>query len=39
MFVEKSMFPKRIDAVTSDGFLMKAVLFIFVLTINEFFYR
>jgi hypothetical protein len=34
-----SMFPKRIHAVTSDGFLMKVVLFIFVFTINENFYR
>ncbi|MEJ2629271.1 MAG: IS982 family transposase [bacterium] len=30
-----SMFPKRIHAVTSDGFLMKVVLFIFVFTLNE----
>lgn len=30
-----SMFPKRIHAVTPDGFLMKVVLFIFVFTINE----
>jgi Transposase DDE domain len=30
-----SMLPKRIHAVTSDGFLMKVVLFIFVFTINE----
>jgi hypothetical protein len=29
------MLPKRIHAVTSDGFLMKVVLFIFVFTINE----
>ena len=30
-----SMLPKRIHAVTPDGFLMKVVLFIFVFTINE----
>jgi hypothetical protein len=30
-----SMFPKRIHAVTFDGFLMKVVLFIFVFTLNE----
>jgi hypothetical protein len=30
-----SMFPKRIHAVTVDGFLMKVILFIFVFTINE----
>lgn len=30
-----SMFPKRIHAVTTDGFLMKVILFIFVFTINE----
>lgn len=30
-----SMFPKRIHAVTPNGFLMKVVLFIFVFTINE----
>ena len=30
-----SMFPKRIHAVTIDGFLMKVILFIFVFTINE----
>jgi hypothetical protein len=30
-----SMFPKRIHAVTPDGFLMKVILFIFVFTINE----
>jgi hypothetical protein len=30
-----SMFPKRIHAVTLDGFLMKVVLFIFVFTLNE----
>jgi len=30
-----SMFPKRIHAVTPNGFLLKVVLFIFVFTINE----
>ena len=30
-----SMLPKRIHAVTVDGFLMKVILFIFVFTINE----
>jgi len=30
-----SMLPKRIHEVTVDGFLMKVILFIFVLTINE----
>lgn len=30
-----SMFPKRIHAVTNEGFLLKVVLFIFVFTINE----
>lgn len=30
-----SMFPKRIHAVTLNGFLMKVVLFIFVFTLNE----
>ena len=30
-----SMFPKRIHAVTVDGFLLKVILFIFVFTINE----
>jgi hypothetical protein len=30
-----SMFPKRIHAVTTDGFLMKVILFIFVFTINK----
>jgi hypothetical protein len=30
-----SMFPKRIHAVTVDGFLMKVIFFIFVFTINE----
>jgi hypothetical protein len=30
-----SMFPKLIHAVTTDGFLMKVILFIFVFTINE----
>jgi len=30
-----SMLPKRIHAVTSNGFLMKVVLFIFIFTINE----
>ncbi len=34
-----SMFPKRIHAVTPNGFLMKVDLFIFVFTINENFYR
>ena len=34
-----SMLPKRIHAVTVDGFLMKVILFIFVFTINEKFYR
>ena len=29
------MFPKRIHAVTVDGFLLKLVLFIFVFTLNE----
>jgi hypothetical protein len=29
------MFPKRIHAVTVDGFLFKLVLFIFVFTLNE----
>jgi hypothetical protein len=29
------MFPKRIHAVTVDGFLIKLVLFIFVFTLNE----
>jgi len=30
-----SMFPKRIHAVTVNGFLMKVILFIFVFTIDE----
>jgi hypothetical protein len=30
-----SMFPKRIHAVTSNGFILKLVLFIFVFTLNE----
>jgi hypothetical protein len=29
------MFPKRIHAVTVDGFLIKLVLFIFVFTLNK----
>ena len=30
-----SMFPKRIHAVTVEGFLLKVILFIFVFTVNE----
>jgi len=30
-----AMFPKRIHAVTVDGFLLKLILFIFVFTLNE----
>lgn len=30
-----AMFPKRIHAVTADGFLLKVILFIFVFTLNE----
>lgn len=30
-----AMFPKRIHAVTVDGFLLKVILFIFVFTLNE----
>lgn len=33
------MFPKRIHAVTSDGFVLKLILFIFVFTLNENFYN
>jgi len=29
------MFPKRIHAVTADGFMLKLVMFIFVFTLNE----
>ena len=29
------MFPKRIHAVSSDGLLLKLILFIFVFTLNE----
>jgi len=29
------MFPKRIHAITAEGFLLKLVLFIFVFTLNE----
>jgi len=30
-----SMLPKRIHAVTVDGFLMKVIFYIFVFTLNE----
>jgi hypothetical protein len=29
------MFPKRIHAITANGFMLKLILFIFVFTLNE----
>jgi hypothetical protein len=33
------MFPKRIHAITAEGFMIKIILFIFVFTFNEHFYN